>query len=89
MEPVAKAYDPHSGRVMEVYSTYPALQFYTGNYLEGMTGKNGQNYRNHGAFCLETQLFPDAANRPEFPSTLLQPGDFYSHVTVLRFGIAG
>ncbi len=89
MTPVAKAHDPHSGRVMEVYSTYPALQFYTGNYLEGITGKNGQDYRNHGAFCLETQLFPDAANRPEFPSTLLQPGDFYSHVTVLRFGIAG
>ncbi len=88
MAPVAKAYDPNSGRVMEIYTTYPTLQFYTGNYLDGITGKNQQAYRNHGAFCMETQLFPDAANRPEFPTTLLLPGDFYSHVTVIRFGVA-
>jgi len=88
MAPVAKVHDPHSGRVMEIYSTYPTLQFYTGNYLDGITGKNRQSYRNHGAFCMETQLYPDAANRPEFPSTLLLPGDFYSHVTVMRFGVA-
>ncbi len=87
MAPVAKAYDPNSGRVMEVYTTYPTLQFYTGNYLKGITGKKQQSYQNHGAFCMETQLYPDAANRPEFPSTLLLPGDFYSHVTVMRFGV--
>ncbi|RLD85393.1 MAG: galactose-1-epimerase [Bacteroidetes bacterium] len=88
MAPVAKTYDPNSGRVMEVYTTYPTLQFYTGNYLKGITGKKQQSYQNHGAFCMETQLYPDAANRPEFPSTLLTPENFYSHSTILRFGVA-
>ena len=88
LTPMAKVYDPKSERVMEVFSTYPSLQFYTGNYLEGITGKNNRAYQKHGAFCLETQNLPDAANRPEFPSTLLEPGDIYSHVTILRFGVA-
>ena len=88
MAPAAKVYDPNSGRVMEVFTSYPSIQFYTGNYLEGIIGKGGKVYQNHAAFCLETQNLPDACNKPEFPSTLLNPGDLYSHVTVLRFGIA-
>ncbi len=87
MAPAAKVYDPDSGRVMEVFTTCPTLQFYTGNYLEGITGKNNKPYKNHGAFCLETQLYPDAANRPDFPSTLLLPTDFYSQATIFRFGV--
>ncbi len=83
----AKVVEPGSGRMMEVYTTYPSVQLYTGNYLENIKGKGGKEYPNHGAFCLETQLLPDAANRPEFPSTLLTPGDIYSHTTVFRFGI--
>jgi len=88
LAPAAKVYDPNSNRVLEVFTTCPTLQFYTGNYLKGIIGKNEKRYKNHGAFCLETQLFPDAANRPEFPSTLLTPDDFYSQVTIWRFGIA-
>jgi len=72
---------------MEVYTTCPSVQLYTGNYLDNIKGKGGKEYPNHGAFCLETQLLPDAANRPEFPSTLLEPDDIYSHVTVFKFGV--
>jgi aldose 1-epimerase len=88
MAPVAKVYDPNSERIMEVYTTYPSLQLYTGNFLNNIKGKKGKQYANHSALCLETQLLPDAANRPEFPTTLLKPGDIYSHATVLRFGVA-
>ncbi len=88
LAPAAKVYDPNSGRVMEVFTSYPSIQFYTGNYLEGIKGKKGRAYQNHAAFCLETQNLPDACNQPEFPSTLLTPDDIYSQVTVLRFGIA-
>ncbi len=83
----AKVVEPESGRTMEVYTTCPSVQLYTGNYLENIKGKGGKEYPNHGAFCLETQLLPDAANRPEFPSTLLEPDDIYSHVTVFKFGV--
>jgi aldose 1-epimerase len=81
-------YDPDSGRIVEFFTTYPSLQFYTANYLKGIKGKDGRIYQNHEAFCLETQNLPDACNRPEFPSTLLNPDDIYSHLTVLRFGVA-
>ncbi len=88
LAPAAKVYDPDSGRIVEFFTTYPSLQFYTANYLKGIKGKDGRIYQNHEAFCLETQNLPDACNRPEFPSTLLNPDDIYSHLTVLRFGVA-
>ena len=87
MAPAAKVVEPKSGRVMEVYTTCPSVQLYTGNYLDDIKGKGGVRYPNHGAFCLETQLLPDAANRPEFPSTLLVPGDIYAHTTVFKFDV--
>ena len=85
MSPAAKVEEPVSGRIMEVYTTYPSMQLYTGNYLNNIKGKEGKKYPNHGAFCLETQLLPDAANRKEFSTTLLMPGDIYSHTTVFKF----
>ncbi|MGA9769246.1 MAG: aldose epimerase family protein [Blastocatellia bacterium] len=82
----ARAYDPASGRVMEVYTTEPGLQFYTGNFLDGsITGKGGQVYRKRYGFCLETQHFPDSPNKPSFPSTTLKPGRVYRSATVYKF----
>jgi aldose 1-epimerase len=60
------------------------MQFYTGNFLKGIKGKNGRMYENHDAFCFETQHYPDSPNRPEFPSTLLKPGDLYEETTIFR-----
>ncbi|MGE5191723.1 MAG: aldose epimerase family protein [Deltaproteobacteria bacterium] len=72
-----------SGRVMEVYTTEPAMQFYTANYLDG-DSKNG-GHRQHWAFCLETQHYPDSPNHPEFPTTVLRPGQTYTQTTVYKF----
>ena len=70
----ARVYDPKSGRVMEVHTTEPGMQFYTGNFLDGtITGKGGKVYGKHDGFCLETQHFPDSPNQPNFPSTVLRP----------------
>lgn len=82
----AKIVDPSSGRVMEISTTEPAVQFYTGNHLNGspQTGDADK----HGAFCLETQHFPDSPNRPEFPTTRLNPGDTYTQTTVHKFSVA-
>ena len=83
---VATLYDPSSGREMEVLTTEPGLQFYSGNFLDGsLTGKEGKSYELRSALCLETQHFPDSPNQPEFPSTILEPGDTYSTETVYRF----
>ena len=82
---VAALYDPASGRTMEVLTTLPGMQLYTSNYLDGIPGKEGIRYEKHGAVCLETQFFPDAPNKPEFPSTVLRPGEEFSAVTVYRF----
>ena len=83
---VAKVKDPKSGRLMEVYTNQPGVQFYSGNFLDGtITGKGGVVYRKHGGLCLETQHFPDSPNHPEFPSTVLRPGQTYRHVMVHRF----
>lgn len=79
----ARAKDPDSGRVMEVHTTQPAMQFYTANFLEGDESQGG--YGRHSAFCLETQHYPDSPNHPEFPSTILRPGETYRQVTVHRF----
>ncbi len=84
----AKVYDPRSGRVLEVLTTKPGLQFYTGNSLTGdLQGKNGRVYGRHSGFCLETQFFPDAPNHSSFPSACLEPGQIYRHQTVFRFSV--
>jgi aldose 1-epimerase len=82
----AQVVDPRSGRVMEVYTTQPGVQFYSGNFLDGtLQGKSGKFYGPQSGFCLETQHFPDAPNHPEFPTTRLNPGEIYQQTTVYKF----
>jgi aldose 1-epimerase len=82
----AKVYESTSGRIMEIYTVEPGVQFYTGNFLDGsITGKAGKVYKKHYGFCLETQHFPDSPNKPDFPSVVLKPGDKYTTVTVHKF----
>jgi aldose 1-epimerase len=82
----ARAYEPTSGRVLEVSTTQPGVQFYTGNFLDGtVTGKQGHVYKRRYAFCLETQHFPDSPNHPEFPSTILKPGETFQSKTIFKF----
>ena len=82
----ARVRDPKSGRVMEVYTTEPGIQFYTGNFLDGTNkGKGGTVYKKHQGFCLEAQHFPDSVNHKDFPSTILQPGKTYKQLTVYQF----
>ena len=82
----ARVEDPSSGRVLEVYTTQPGVQFYTGNFLDGtITGKGGKVYQRRYGFCLETQHFPDSPNQPKFPSTVLKPGQTFRSTTVYRF----
>ncbi|MDP4186139.1 MAG: aldose epimerase family protein [Bacteroidota bacterium] len=82
----ASVKEPVSGRVMEVYTSEPGLQFYAGNFLKGTEiGKSGKAYDYRGAFCLETQHFPDSPNKPSFPSVVLEPGKTYSHVCIYKF----
>ncbi len=86
LEIVAKVTEPESGRVMEVLTTEPGLQFYTGNHLDGtLTGKGGKKYGRRAAFCMETQHFPDSPNRPEFIPVVLYPGVHYQSTTIYRF----
>lgn len=86
LRPTAKIVEPKSGRVMEISTTEPAVQFYTGNHLKG-TSETG-NAAKHGAFCLETQHFPDSPNHPDFPTTRLNPGETYKQTTVHKFSVA-
>jgi len=82
----ARVTEPISGRVLEVWSTEPGLQFYSGNFLDGsITGKNGQIYKKHTAFALEAQHFPDSPNHPNFPSVVLKPGQEYKQTTIYKF----
>jgi aldose 1-epimerase len=82
----AEAYDPKSGRTLEVLTTQPGVQFYSGNFLDGSAkGKGGKAYGQRAAFCLETQHFPDSPNHPNFPSTLLKPGTAFHSETAFRF----
>jgi aldose 1-epimerase len=82
----AEVYEPKSGRVMKISTTEPGIQLYTANYLDGtVTGKGGKVYRKISAFCLETQHFPDSPNHPEFPSTVLRPGQVFHSTTVQQF----
>lgn len=82
----ATVYEPKSGRFMEVMTTEPGLQFYTGNFLDGsIIGKSGKAYAFRNALCLETQHFPDSPNKPDFPSVVLQPGETYKTTTIYKF----
>jgi aldose 1-epimerase len=82
----ARVEEPESGRIMEVWTDQPAIQLYTGNFLDGtVAGKGGKAYQKHFAFCLETQHFPDSPHHPNFPSTVLEPGQTYRTVTVHKF----
>jgi aldose 1-epimerase len=82
----ARVYEPKSGRVMEMYTTEPGVQLYTANFLDGkLKGIGGVAYQKHQAFCLEAQHFPDSVNHPDFPSTILRPGQMYTQTTVYKF----
>ncbi|XP_036402030.1 aldose 1-epimerase [Megalops cyprinoides] len=82
----ARVHHPKSGRVLEVSTTQPGVQFYTANFLDGsLRGKGGATYPKHSSFCLETQSWPDAINKPHFPDVLLRPGEEYSHTTRFTF----
>jgi aldose 1-epimerase len=86
LTPVARVTEPTSGRIMEILTTEPGLQFYSGNFLNGTTvGKGGVAYQFRFGFCLETQHFPDSPNKPQFPSTVLEPGKTYASTTIYRF----
>ncbi len=89
LEKVAALYHEASGRVMDVFTTEPGLQFYSGNFLDGsLTNTKGrQNYVKHAALCLEAQHFPDSPNQPGFPNTILKPGETYKQTTVYQFGV--
>jgi aldose 1-epimerase len=81
----ARAVEPNSGRVMEVYTTQPGVQLYTANGMRLKRKSDGATYGNHAGFCLETQHFPDSPNKPDFPSTILEPGKKYDTTTVYNF----
>jgi aldose 1-epimerase len=84
----ATVLEPTSGRTLEVWTTEPGVQFYGGNFLDGTdTGKGGKTYVHRGAFCLETQHFPDSPNQPSFPTVVLKPGETYKHTCVYKFGV--
>lgn len=84
----ARIYEPGSGRVLELFTDQPGLQFYSGNFLDGsVKGKGGVSYQWRTGLCLEPGNFPDAPNRPEFPSAALMPGQVYRHTTVLKFSV--
>lgn len=85
LDVIARVSEPTTGRVLEVLSTEPGLQFYTGNFLDGtITGKGGQVYQFRNAFCMEPQHYPDSPNRPEFPTVLLKPGQTYHNTIIFR-----
>ncbi len=84
----ARVIEPKSGRILEVYTNEPGLQFYSGNFLNGSdTGKDGKTYKHRSSFCLETQHFPDSPNKKNFPSTILNPGENYYSICVYRFDV--
>jgi aldose 1-epimerase len=86
MQLAARVFEPTSGRVLEVLTTEPGVQFYTGNFLDGtVRGKGGQFYARRTGFCLETQHFPDSPNHPNFPTTELKPGQTFQSTTIFRF----
>jgi aldose 1-epimerase len=86
LRPGAKARDPESGRTLQLHTTMPGVQFYSGNFLAGFPGKRGSVYEKHAGFCLEAEYYPDSPNRPDFPSCILNPGQQYSHRIEYTFG---
>ena len=89
MESVATVYHAASGRFMEVFTTEPGIQFYSGNFLDGTltNTKGGKKYVIHAGLCLETQHFPDSPNQPTFPNTILKPGEKYTHTSLYKFSV--
>jgi aldose 1-epimerase len=87
LEKIATLYYQPNGRLMEVFTTEPGIQFYSGNFLDGKLAdtKNAQKYVQHAALCLETQHFPDSPNEPTFPTTILKPGETYKQTTIYKF----
>ncbi len=86
MKLCARVREPGSGRVMEIHTTEPGVQFYTGNFLDGsIIGKEGKAYDKHAGFCLETQHYPDSPNKPDFPSVVLEPGQTFTSRTLHKF----
>lgn len=85
MKLCAQVREPKTGRAMEIHTTEPGVQLYTGNFLDGLAGKGGNNYDQRAGFCLETQHYPDSPNKPGFPSTVLEPGQTFTSETVHRF----
>jgi aldose 1-epimerase len=84
----ARVFDPSTGRVMEVFTTEPGVQLYSGNFLDGkLTGTGGINYEQYSGLCLETQHFPDAVHHPNFPSIILRPGQTYRTTTSYKFSV--
>ena len=84
----ARVEEETSGRTLEIFTTEPGIQFYTGNFLNGTEiGKGGWKYEFRNAFCLETQHFPDSINQPHFPSTVLRPKEKYTQTTIHKFGV--
>ena len=81
----ARVKDPKSGRVMEIYTTQPGIQFYSGNFLDGEDANGG--FKQYEGFCLETQHYPDSPNQPSFPTTILKPGETYKHTTLHKFSV--
>jgi aldose 1-epimerase len=86
----ARVVEPESGRVLEVLTTEPGIQFYAGNFLDGtLIGTSGRTYRQGDGFALETQHYPDSPNQESFPTTVLQPGEVYETTTIYQFGVDG
>lgn len=83
----ARLRDPESGRVLTVRTSEPGVQFYSGNFLFGQEGKGGKEYAHQSAVCLETQHYPDSVNQPDFPTTILQPGEVYRHICIYGFSV--
>jgi len=82
----ARLYEPVTGRVLEIFTTEPGMQFYSGNFLDGsLIGRDGVAYEKYTGLCLEPQHFPDAPNHSRFPSTILRPGEEYKHTSLYRF----
>lgn len=88
MSLAAKVDEPTTGRVMEIWTVEPGVQFYAGNFLDGtITGKDGKAYKHRYGFCLETQHYPDSPNKPNFPSVVLRPGEVYKTTTIHKFSV--
>jgi aldose 1-epimerase len=86
MKPCARLHEPTSGRLMEISTTEPGVQLYTGNFLDGsVLGKGGKPYGKHAGLCLETQHYPDSPNKPNFPATVLEPGKRFTSTTIHKF----